>query len=341
MDQRYRRIRRDLIGAFLLLLGVILFGVTGYIILEGWSFLDAVYMTVITLAGVGYGETNPLSQQGRIFTILLILLGLISIAYILNRFTEAFIQGYFQERLRYQRQKRLLNRLRNHYILCGYGRMGQQIAAELAAERVAFIIVDPQSGPIEEAQQLGYTTYQGDATLDHTLQDAGVQMASCLIAAMPSDAENLYAILSAKTLNPEIRAIGRATSEEAIKKLQRVGADQVISPYITGAKRMAAAALRPQVVDFLDGAITGSDRSFYMEEFVLDAKTCPLIGVTLRQAHLRAKSGALIVAIRRQDGEFLVGPMGETKLLAGDLLICLGTEEQLRSLSRLLVPLKL
>jgi voltage-gated potassium channel len=339
VDPRYQRIRRDLILALLLFVGVMFVGVMGYHLLEGWVFIDAIYMTVITLAGVGYGETHPLSWKGRIFTIGLILMGLLSVAYILNRFTDAFIQGYFEERLRVRRQNRLLRKLRNHYLLCGYGRMGRQIAQELAAEGVPFIIIDPQSEPIAEAQHLGYATYQGDATLDQSLQAVGIQHACCLIAAMPSDAENLYAILSAKTLNPSIRAIGRATSEEAIQKLTRVGADKVISPYITGGKRMAAAALRPKVMDFLDGAITGSDRSFYMEEFLLDGPSCPYLGKTLRNAHLRITTGTLILAIRRADGEFLVGPMGETVLEQGDMLICMGTEEQLRQLSQLLLPI--
>lgn len=339
MDKRYQRIRRDLIGAFCLIVGVLGLGIIGYRLLEGWSLLDSIYMTVITLAGVGYGETNPLSQRGRIFTIVLILLGLLTLAYVLNRFTEAIIQGYFEERIRYRRQKRVLTRLRNHYILCGYGRMGRQVAQELADERVPFIVVDPNPEPVEEAQQSGLTTYQGDATLDQTLHAVGIERGSCIIAAMPSDAQNLYTILSAKTLNPRIRAIARATSEEAIQKMQRAGADAVISPYITGAKRMAAAALRPQVLDFLDGIVAGSDRSFYMEEFLLEEGVCPYIGESLRNAHLRAKSGALILAIRRADHELIVGPGGDTHLLAGDLLICMGTAEQLRSLSRILLPL--
>ncbi len=339
MDPRYRRIRRDLLLAILIFVGVMFVGVVGYRLIEGWSLLDAIYMTIITLAGVGYGETNPLSWRGRVFTIGLIMMGLLSVAYILNRFTDAFIQGYFEERLRVRRQNRLLRQLHNHYVLCGYGRMGRQIAQELAAEGVPFIIIDPQSEPIAEAQHLGYATYQGDATLDQSLQAVGIQRACCLIAAMPSDAENLYAILSAKTLNPGIRAIGRATSEEAIQKLTRVGADKVISPYITGGKRMAAAALRPKVMDFLDGAITGSDRSFYMEEFLLDGPACPYLGKTLRDAHLRVTTGTLILAIRRSNGAFLVGPMGETILEQGDMLICMGTEEQLRQLSQLLLPL--
>ena len=161
----------------------------------------------------------------------------------------------------------------------------------------------------------------------------------CLVSALTSDAENLYTVLSAKTLNPKIRAIARASTEEAVLKLQRAGADAVVSPYITGGKRLAAAALRPQVMDFVDGILTGSDRTFYMEEFLLDPKFCPCVGQTLSEARLRLQSGALVLAIRRSDGTLIGGPTGETPLMAGDLLICMGTPEQLRQLNQILGPI--
>ncbi len=146
--------------------------------------------------------------------------------------------------------------------------------------------------------------------------------------------------ISAKTLNPKIRAIARASTEEAVQKLQRAGADAVVSPYITGGRRLAAAALRPQVMDFVDGILTGTDRSFYMEEFLIDPRTCPCVGLSLSQAHLRSRSGALVLAIRRADGTLIGGPTGDTELMAGDLLICMGTAEQLRSLTQILIPMR-
>jgi len=160
------------------------------------------------------------------------------------------------------------------------------------------------------------------------------------VAALTSDAENLYTVLSAKTLNPKIRAIARASTEEAVQKLQRAGADAVVSPYITGGRRLAAAALRPQVMDFVDGILTGTDRAFYMEEFLIDPKTCPCVGLSLSQAQLRSRSGALVLAIRRADGTLIGGPTGDTELMAGDLLICMGTAEQLRNLTQILIPMR-
>lgn len=339
MEPRERQIRRELITAVLLFAGVLLIGIAGYRLIEGWSLLESAYMTVITLSSVGFGEIKPLSDEGRLFTISLILMGLVSIAYIVNRFTDAFVQGYFQDSLRSRRKRNVIKKLHNHYILCGYGRAGRQVAIEFAEERIPFIVVDPQPDAIQEAKQLGYLTFQGDATLDQTLLDVKIRDARCIVAAMPSDSDNLYTVLSAKALQPDLRTIARANSEEAVVKMQRAGADAVISPYITGGKRLAAAALRPQVMDFVDGVVTGSDRSFYMEEIVIHPGDCPYVGQSLKDTNMRAKTSALIIAIRRTDGELIPGPTGETQLMDGDLLICMGTSEELRTLLKILIPI--
>lgn len=319
--------------------GIFIIGTLWYSLVEKWSWEDAAYMTVITLATVGYGETHPLGNRGRLFTIALILMGVITIGYIVNRFTEAVIQGYFQEGIRLRQHRRLMESLSEHYILCGFSRTGRQIAKEFRAEGVPFVIIDSEIESVRKAQAEGFTLYQGDATLDETLYKVGIERAICIVAALPSDAENLYTVLSAKTLNPNIRAIARASTEEAVQKLQRGGADAVISPYITGGKRMAAAALRPQVMDFVDGILTGADRQLYMEEVLLDPAICPYLGETLQKARLRSQTGALILAIRRTDGTLIGGPTGDTILLPGDLLICMGTAEQLRSLNQILGPI--
>ncbi len=340
IDQQYRRLQQQLLTGIFLLFGVFLLGTIWYHLIEGWRWADAAYMSVITLATVGFMEVQPLGDRGRLFTIVLILLGVISIGYIVNRFTDAIIQGYFQEGLRRQRLRRVMEALSGHYIICGFGRMGQQIAAEFQAEGVNFVVTDTNLDPIHLAEELGYIAFQGDATLDETLQQVRIQQAACLIAALPSDAENLYTVLSAKTLNPKIRAIARASTEEALVKLQRAGADAVISPYITGGKRMAAAALRPQVMDFVDGILSGGDRTFYIEEFELAFETSPYVGKTLREARLRSQSGALVLAIRRMDGTAIVGPNAETILMLGDHLLCMGTAEQIRRLNQILFPMK-
>jgi voltage-gated potassium channel len=319
--------------------GVFMIGTFWYRLVEGWSWEDAAYMTVITLATVGYGETHPLGNRGRLFTIALILLGVVNIGYIVNRFTEAIIEGYFQEGIRLRQQKRLMESLTKHYIICGFSRTGRQIAKEFRSEDVSFVVIDSEVESIQRAQAEGYTAYQGDATLDDTLLKVGIERAMCIVAALPSDAENLYIVLSAKTLNSGIRVIARASTEEALQKLRRGGADEVISPYITGGKRMAAAALRPQVLDFVDGILTGADRQLYMEEFLLDPAFCPFVGQSLQKARLRSQTGALVLAIRRVDGNLIGGPTGDTVLMPGDRLICMGTAEQLRSLNQILGPI--
>ncbi|MEH2284945.1 MAG: potassium channel protein [Nostoc sp.] len=339
LEQKYQRIQKELMAGAIALGGVFFIGTLWYWLVEGWSWEDAAYMTVITLATVGYGETHPLGSRGRLFTIALILLGVVNIGYIVNRFTEAIIQGYFQEGIRLQQQRRLMESLSEHYIICGFSRTGRQIAKEFRAEDAPFVVIDSEMESVRRAQTEGYTAYQGDATLDDTLLKVGIERAVCIVAALPSDAENLYIVLSAKTLNTGIRVIARASTEEALQKLRRGGADEVISPYITGGKRMAAAALRPQVLDFVDGILTGADRQLYMEEFLLDPAFCPFVGQSLQKARLRSQSGALVLAIRRVDGTLIGGPTGDTVLMPGDRLIGMGTAEQLRSLNQILGPI--
>jgi voltage-gated potassium channel len=266
-------------------------------------------------------------------------MGVVNLTYIVNRFTAAVIEGYFLEGIRLRQQRRLMESLSEHYIICGFSRTGRQIAKEFQAEAVSFVIIDSELESVQKAQEIGYIVFQGDATLDDTLLKVGITKAICIVAALPSDAENLYTVLSAKTLNPEIRAIARASTEEAVQKLQRGGADAVISPYITGGKRMAAAALRPQILDFVDGMLSGTDRQLYMEEFLLDSDRCPFVGQSLQRAKLRSQSGALVLAIRRLDGKLIGGPTGDTVLMSGDTLICMGTAEQLRDLNQILGPI--
>jgi voltage-gated potassium channel len=337
-EKKYQEIKVELQRAALALSILFFVGTSWYHLVEGWTWLDALYMTVITLATVGFGETHPLGERGRIFTITLILMGVLTIGYIVNTFTEALIGGYFVEGRKLRLQRNLVESLTNHYLICGFGRIGRQIAEEFAAEQAPFIVVDSSAAQVAIAQEAGYIAIQADATLDETLIKMGIAKATCLVAALPSDAENLYIILSAKTLNPSLRAIARASNEEAVQKLQRAGASMVISPYITGARRMAAAALRPQVLDFMDGIMTSSGGSFYMEEFLVNARTCPVAGLSLREAKLRSQSGALVLAIRRQDNNLIVGPTGEAIIMGGDTLICMGTADQLRTINRLLAP---
>ena len=338
-EQKYKRLQKELTAGAMALALIFVAGTLWYKIAEGWMWSESAYMTMITLTTVGFAEVHPLDQKGQLFTMCLILMGVGTFGYIINRFTEAVIQGYFQDGIRWRQQRRMFDKLKEHYIVCGFSRTGRQIALEFEAEGIPFVIIDSQDDQVAEAQKLGHMVIEGDATLDASLQKARIEKAACIVAALRSDAENLYTVLSAKALNPEIRAIARASTEEAVTKLQRAGADAVVSPYITGGKRLAAAALRPQVMDFVDGILTGAGRSYYMEEFKLDASTCPCVGQTLSQSRLRVESGSLVLAIRRADGNLIPGPTGDTRLYSGDVLICMGTAEQLRELNRMLGPI--
>ncbi|WP_103667815.1 TrkA family potassium uptake protein [Pseudanabaena sp. BC1403] len=330
--------QRTLLANVGILVGLTAIGTLGYRFIEGWSWFDSLYMTIITLATIGYGETNPLHFEGRIFTLTLIVMGVLSISYIAAQFTAAIANGHIYNIFQARRQKRVMDALDKHYIVCGFGRTGRQVTAEFAAEgSIQFVVIDSDPMAIEQAELAGYPSLLGDAALDNTLLLAGIERSVCIVAALPSDAENLYTVLSAKTLNPEIRAIARASTEESMQKLRRGGADEVISPYITGGKRMAAVALRPQVMDFVDGIIAGANRSFYIEEYRIDDSN--YVGVSLKKASLRSQTGALVLAIRRADGDVIAGPDGNTEILQGDVLISMGTPEQLRALNQLLSPI--
>ena len=338
-DKKYGRLRQQLIAGGVTLAGIVVVGTFWYHFVEEWSWSESAYMTIITLSTVGFAEVNKLGERGRIFTICLIFMGLLTIGYIVNRFTEALIQGYFQEGIKMRQEQQAIESLDQHYIVCGFGRTGRYVVKEFSSEGIPFVIIDDDLEEVEEIKSLGYTVISGDATLDESLIRAKIKKAICMVTALPSDAENLYTVLSAKTLNPDIRAIARASTEEAEQKLRRAGADAVISPYITGGKRLAAAALRPQVMDFVDGIITGSNRAYYLEEFLIDSQICPYVNQTLREAKLRSQSGALVLAIRRYDDNLIAGPMGDSLILEGDSLICMGTAEQLMKLNRMLGPI--
>ena len=199
----------------MVLVGVFVTGTLWFWLVEQWSLLDAAYMTMITLSSVGFGEIHPLSPRSRLFTIALIVTGLVTIGYLVNRFTEALLQGYFQEGIRLRQKRNVIDKLQDHYIICGFGRTGSYVASEFTAEGIPFIIVDSEPEEIEKAQQLGYLVVQGDATLDEYLLLAKIETATCIVAALSSDADNLYTVISAKALNPYIRAIARASTEEA------------------------------------------------------------------------------------------------------------------------------
>ena len=321
-------------GPISALSAVIFAGALGYRITEGWDWGDCLWMVLITISTIGYGEVEILSPQGRLVTVLIVIGGLVVVQLAIQRVLGLKDSGYFL-RLREFRFHRMLESLHDHVILCGYGRIGQEIAAQLQSDDVPLVVIetDPNRRVVAEAK--GMRVLQADATLDETLLDAGLERCCSLVAALPSDASNLYVILSAKDLRPDCRLIARANSDEAASKLRLAGATVVVSPYVAGGRVMAASALRPLALNFMD-LLAGSD--YEIEEFQLSQN--PLLlkeieGKSLSELELGRRSGAMVLAIR-DNGRLIANPGGATQMAAGQLLIVLGSKTQLTTFQRLL-----
>ena len=317
-------------GLFLSLLGL---GTAGYMLIEGWSFLDALYMTVTTVTTVGFREIRPLDTGGRIFTIILVLFGVGAAFYILTALVQTVVEGELGLALGVRRMKARIDALRDHYILCGFGRVGKEIARELTARRVPFVIVESNAEALARARSGEYLVVDGDASVDATLEEAGVRRARCLLAASDSDSGNTYITLTAKAMNPDLFVVARVGRPANEDKLRRAGADRVISPYLIGGRRMALSALQPIMVDFMDTLIRGRRGEQIMVELEVTPDSA-LVGISLREA-LNLSQGVTVLGLhRRSGGTVTVGPRLDEVLDVGDRLMLLGEEEDLERLSR-------
>jgi len=325
-------LRRVLWGIYALA-AIIIVGTVGYIVIEGWAFLDALYMTIITITTVGYAEVQPLSTSGQIFSIFLIIGGVGGALYTLTAIIGYIIEGQFGTTLERRRMKARIAQLKEHFILCGYGRVGEEIARKFTEEGVPFIIIDNQPERIALAEQAGYLYLQGDATSDEVLREAGIEQARGLVAAVGEDADNTYITLSARGLRPELFIEARASSEEAETKLKRAGANRIVSPQGIGGQHMAMLALRPAVVDFIDTVTHGRGRELQLEDVGI-GKNSSLVGLTMKDA--RSKTGIAILATRKKSGKFLTNPADEEIIEDGDRLIVIGTKKRLAALEEVL-----
>lgn len=319
-----------LIGGICAFIGIVAMGVVGYAAIEGWSFIDSLYMTVTTITTVGYMEVHPLSQAGRIFSIFLIVGGVGGALYILTTLMGYILEGHFGITMGRRRMKTKIAKLKGHFILCGYGRVGQEIAQAFSEEeKTPFVIIDNDEQCIAKAEKAGYLCLHADATSDETLNEAGIKQARGLVAAVGSDADNTYITLSARGLRPDLFIESRCASNEAEDKLQRAGADRVISPHAIGGRRMAMLALRPAVVDFIDTVTYRPGRELQLEN--VDVGTgSSLIGQTMEEA--RSRFGITVLAMRKQSGELIANPPGEETIEEGDRLIVIGTKKRLAAL---------
>ncbi len=314
-----------------LLVGLVLFGAVGYMLIEGWNFFDALYMTVISITTTGFAEVHPLSPAGRLFTIGVIVLGVVTIAYTGGRIAQLVLENYL---LRRRRMSRKVNSLKNHYIICGFGRMGKQICLELQANKAPFVVVENDPVKIDTLRDLGYLYVEGDATQDDVLERAGVRQARGLVAVLPTEAENVFTTLSARVMNPNVFIVSRAVEEETESKLLKAGANRVVKPYEIGGHRMAQVLLRPGVVDFIDIIAREKQIDLQLEEVEVHPDST-LVGMTLAESPIRKQLNIIIVAIFTASGKIVYNPQSRTVIHAQDRLIVIGEEKNILKLVEL------
>jgi voltage-gated potassium channel len=323
---------------FLLAVGaialIISFGTAGYMLIEEWHFIDALYMTIITLTTVGYKEIHDLTLSGRIFTIVLLMGGVGTVFYALSIGAKVIIEGELQEIYGRKRVEKRLKELKDHYIVCGYGRMGKIIVKELQQEKLNFAVIEKNGVIVDPDEKDRLLILQGDATRDDLLKRAGIERAKCLISVLPTDAENLYVVLSARGLSPNLLIVARAGEEGSEQKLLRAGADRVVSPYHIGGLRMAHTVLKPAVVDFIEYATKSGHIDLQIEEILIQEKS-GLAGNTLDQCGIGRELGIIIVAIKQKSGEMKFNPTFRTIIEAGDTLIAVGETSKLKKLEEM------
>ncbi|MGQ9689086.1 MAG: potassium channel family protein [Desulfobaccales bacterium] len=316
-----------------ILLVFLLAGTLGYVLIEDWDFFDSLWMTVITLTTVGYGEVRPLSKIGRVYTIVLMLAGIGVMFYLITALARIVIEGEIRDALGKRRLQRDIKKLHDHYIICGYGRIGEIIARQLKRRHIPFVIVENQPEQVVGLEDLGYHVLVGDATKEEVLLEAGIERAKGLVAVVSSDANNVFITLTARSLNPHVFIVARAAEPGSERKLLRAGADRVESPYELGGRRMAETIMRPNVVSFLELAMK-EDVELSMEEMPV-APSSPLVGKALKNSGIRQNLNVIIVAIKRADGDMIFNPSPGVQIDAGDTLIALGMRQSLDSLEKL------
>lgn len=321
-------------GAILILI-ILLVGTIGYVLLEGWPILDALYMTIITITTVGFGEVNVVSNVGRVFTICIIFIGMGIMAYSLGVVAQIMVETQVRTILGRRKLGKELKTIKDHYIICGFGRIGQTIVKGLKSQGVPLVVIDlsPALREILEGENVPHII--GDAASDEVLMEAGIQRARGLVAVVLSDADNLFITMTARGLNPGLFILARADHQATEKKLLRAGANKVVLPYLIGGMRMVHTILRPAVMDFLDFTMHQTNMDLKLEELLVGEQS-RLNGVSLLHSGVRKDMNVIIVAIRQKDGQMVFNPSSETQIRGGDTLIALGPARDLDRLSEIL-----
>jgi len=313
----------------------LLIGTLGFVLIDHFPVFDAFYMSLITIATVGYGEIHPLSQAGRVFNSFLIFFGVSIMFLAIGAVTQTVVKLELNEVFGKRRVKRMIDKLDKHYIVCGFGRVGRGAAEELKRSGAPFVVIDRDDARVERAIHDGMLAVVADSTRDETLKDVGIERARGVIAALATDADNLFLVLSAKTLNPAVIVSARAGEEEAEQKLRRVGADVVFRPYSIAGYRLAQALLRPQVSEFLDFTTQNIGLNVSIEQVAV-GRDSEVAGKSLAQMQVRRELGVIVLAIRRASGAMEFNPPAGAVIAGGDCLIVMGEPDNLRNLEKLL-----
>ncbi len=323
------RFTRIYLGLLLLIL-VIFFGVSGFMYLENYNFTEAFFMTIITISTVGFKEIRELSPTGMWFTAFLIIVSFGIFAYVVTSFTQFVVDGVFRNYFRTKRMQAKIDKLKNHVIICGYGRNGKQAVQELIAHSVNLVVIESDPAHIELLREAGEILYiEGDATQDEVLIQAGLDRAGSLIATLPNDAHNVFLVLTARQLNQNINIISRASEDSSDIKLRRAGADNVIMPDKIGGRRMARLVAKPDVDAFLEYLTLQSSENVFLDEVSLESTADYFNGRTLRELETFNDTGAKIVGIKQRDRMFVINPLPETVITSRDKLFALGTKKQI------------
>jgi voltage-gated potassium channel len=305
--------------------------------IEDWDVLDSIYMTVITLSTIGYGEVNPVSPTGRIFTLVLIVMGVGFFLYVLGNVVQFLVEGRIRLILGRHKLDKQIGHLHNHYIVCGYGRMGRAFCRYLIQKGLKFVVLEKNEErvPVMNTDHVLYLT--GEATIEENLRKAGIKRASNLIATLGTDADNVLLVLLAKGLNPDLYVVARASQNASKKPLDTAGADVVVSPFDVGARRMAHAILRPNVIRFLEFAFADQDTDIHIEEFVV-GESSNLVGVPLLESGIRQDYNLMILSIIKANGEMVFNPSADTTIRADEKVIVVGKIDDLTRLEKALNP---
>jgi voltage-gated potassium channel len=336
-----KHVRPRLIRIAVAIALTLLMGTVGFTLIEHWPLFDSFYMTLITITTVGYNEVHPLTHAGRVFNSFLIFFGVSTMFFAIGGMTQTVIELELNQYFGKRRIRTMIEKLKNHYIVCGYGRVGRGAAAALHRAGAPFVVVDRDEDRVERAIHDGMLAVLADANSDATLGDVGIMNATGLIATLSSDADNLFLVMSARTLNPELKISTRLAEVTSADKFRRAGADFVFAPYDITGNRMAEALIRPHVYQFIDFTTTPSDVGLNVAlEQVIVPEASELVGQSLRSLQLRRELGVIVLAIRKPDGNMYFNPPAEAEIAGGDCLIVMGEQDNLKKLERAVLEVR-